>query len=62
MDRKVKAATLSVASNSVLVAAKLATGIITGSVGIISEAAHSALDLFASVIAFLSVRTSGLAR
>ena len=59
MDRKVKAATLSVASNSVLVASKVAVGIVTGSVSILSEAANSALDVFASVIAFLSVRVSG---
>ena len=60
MDRKVRAATLSVASNSILVAAKLAAGLITGSVGIISEAAHSGLDLFAAVIALTSVRVSGV--
>ncbi|MGC8862051.1 MAG: cation diffusion facilitator family transporter [Armatimonadota bacterium] len=59
MDRKVLAAGLSIASNSVLVAAKLIIGVMSGSVSIISEAAHSGLDLFASVIAFLSVRVSG---
>lgn len=58
-DRKVRAATLSVISNTTLVGAKLTTGIFTGSVSLISEAAHSALDLFAAIIAFLSVRASG---
>ena len=59
MDRKVKAAAFSILSNSVLVVLKLAVGIATGAVSVISEAAHSALDLFASVIAFASVRASG---
>lgn len=56
---KVLAATVSVASNTTLVALKLLVGLMTGSVSIISEAAHSALDLFAAVIAFFSVRESG---
>ncbi|MCX8053265.1 MAG: cation diffusion facilitator family transporter [Armatimonadetes bacterium] len=59
MDRKVLAASLSIVSNSILVAAKLVVGLVTGSVSVISEAMHSGLDLFASVIAFLSVRVSG---
>lgn len=59
LDRKVLAAGLSIVSNSVLVAAKLAVGLMSGSVSVISEAAHSGLDLFASVIAFLSVKVSG---
>jgi cation diffusion facilitator family transporter len=59
MRTKVLAATVSVASNTTLVALKLIVGLMTGSVSIISEAAHSALDLFAAVIAFFSVRESG---
>lgn len=59
MDRKVRAASLSILSNSVLVALKLIVGVMTGSVSIISEAAHSALDLVAALIAFFSVRVSG---
>ncbi len=59
MDIKVKAASVSIASNSILVAAKLAVGISTGAVSIISEAAHSAIDLFAALIAYFSVRVSG---
>lgn len=51
-------AALSVLSNSLLVLLKLAVGIISGSVSIISEAIHSALDLVAAVIAFFSVRIS----
>ncbi len=53
---KTGAATLSVASNSVLIALKLAAGAITGSIAIITEALHSAIDLMASVIALVSVR------
>jgi cation diffusion facilitator family transporter len=53
---KTGAATLSVVSNSVLIALKLAAGAITGSIAIITEAVHSAIDLMASVIALVSVR------
>ncbi len=55
---KAGAATLSIASNSLLIAAKLAAGAITGSIAIVTEAAHSSIDLIASVIAFVSVRMS----
>jgi cation diffusion facilitator family transporter len=47
-----------VASNACLVAMKIAVGLLTGSVSILSEAIHSANDLVAAVIAFVSVRTS----
>jgi cation diffusion facilitator family transporter len=50
------AAALSIASNSVLIALKLAAGAITGSIAIVTEAIHSLIDLVASVIAFVSVR------
>jgi cation diffusion facilitator family transporter len=50
------AAALSIASNSVLIAIKLAAGAITGSIAIVTEAVHSLIDLIASVIAFVSVR------
>jgi cation diffusion facilitator family transporter len=53
---KTGAATLSVVSNSVLIALKLAAGAITGSIAIITEALHSAIDLMASVVALFSVR------
>ncbi len=38
---------------------KLAVGLITGSLGILAEAAHSLLDLVAAVITYLAVRVSG---
>ena len=53
----------SVAGNSVLAAIvitglKIVVGITTGSLGILSEAAHSGLDLIAAVITFFSVQVS----
>ncbi len=56
--RKRKVALLSVTSNSSLVVVKLAVGLLIGSVSVLSEAIHSAVDLLAAVIAFLAVRTS----
>ncbi|HYH53875.1 MAG TPA: cation diffusion facilitator family transporter [Solirubrobacterales bacterium] len=50
------AAALSIVSNSILIALKLAAGAITGSIAILTEAIHSLIDLVASVIAFVSVR------
>jgi len=50
------AAALSIASNSFLIAIKLAAGAITGSIAILTEAIHSLIDLVASVVAFVSVR------
>src|SRR6266851_6982593 len=52
-----------VAGNSVLAAIAITTlkvvvGVTTGSLGILSEAAHSALDLIAAIITLLSVRVS----
>ena len=56
--QKISVALLSVVSNSVLVTLKLVTGILTGSISILSEAAHSSMDLIASVIAIFAVRIS----
>jgi len=53
------AAALSIASNALLIALKLAAGAITGSIAILTEAVHSLIDLVASVIAFVSVRKAG---
>ena len=57
---KSRAAVTGVCSNSCLIALKLTAGIITGSVGIISDAVHSLMDLIASVIALASVRKSDI--
>jgi cation diffusion facilitator family transporter len=56
--QKSAVAALSVASNSLLVAAKLVIGLLIGSVSVVSEAIHSGVDLIASVIALVAVRTS----
>ncbi|HEY1463761.1 MAG TPA: cation diffusion facilitator family transporter, partial [Terriglobales bacterium] len=53
----------SVAGNSVLAAVvvtvlKIVVGFTTGSLGILSEAAHSGLDLVAAIITLLSIRVS----
>jgi cation diffusion facilitator family transporter len=54
--RKTRAAALSIASNATLIALKVVAGAITGSIAVITEAVHSAIDLLASVIAYFSVR------
>src|SRR2546423_1496192 len=56
--QKMAAAQLSILSNSLLTLLKLVVGILSGSVGVLSEAAHSATDLIASWIAFFSVRVA----
>lgn len=53
---KVQVAALSVVSNTVLVAAKVTVGLLINSVSVLAEAAHSALDLLAALVAFFSVR------
>ena len=53
---KTRTAALSIASNAILIALKLAAGAITGSVAILTEAMHSSIDLVASFVAYFSVR------
>jgi cation diffusion facilitator family transporter len=60
LSNKVHTARLSVFSNIFLVILKVIVGIISGSGSIISEAAHSAIDLVASLIAFFSVRVTNM--
>lgn len=57
-QRKTRAAQLSVGSNALLVLLKLVVGLLTGSVGVLSEALHSATDLLAATIAYIAVRVS----
>jgi len=54
------AAGLSIASNTLLLVMKIAAGLATGSVSVLAEAIHSGVDLVAAIIAFISVRASGL--
>src|ERR1700740_1986628 len=51
-------AVASVGVGVALVVAKLVVGLLTGSLGILSEAAHSFLDLAASAFTLVAVRTS----
>jgi cation diffusion facilitator family transporter len=52
------AALVSVLVNIVLIAAKLVVGLLTGSVAILADAAHSFLDLSASIFALIGIRTA----
>lgn len=58
MNPKVKVARLSIISNSCLIVLKLVSGLLSGSVSILSESIHSSMDLVAAVIAFFSVKVS----
>ena len=50
----------SVGSAVVLVSLKIFLTVATGSLGVLSEALHSSLDLIAAIITYLSVRVSDL--
>ncbi|MBN2199533.1 MAG: cation diffusion facilitator family transporter [Candidatus Aminicenantes bacterium] len=53
-----RAAAISVAAGLCLGGLKLVVGLITGSLGILAEAAHSGLDLVAAAVTYLAVRLS----
>jgi cation diffusion facilitator family transporter len=55
MNKKQTVALSSVFASFGLTAMKLVVGIVTGSMGIISEAAHSALDFVAALMTYVSV-------
>lgn len=57
-EEKRKVAFLSILAAVFLTSFKLVVGVLTGSLGILSEALHSALDLVAALITYLSVRIS----
>jgi len=59
-DREKRAATRNSLLTAVgLAAMKTVVGLMTGSLGILADAAHSALDLVAAIMTFLAVRISG---
>jgi cation diffusion facilitator family transporter len=58
-QEKNRVALISVGAAILLTITKLVVGITTGSLGILSEAAHSGLDLVAAVITLFAVRISG---
>jgi cation diffusion facilitator family transporter len=53
---KQNAAFLSISSNACLIVFKIIAGVLMGSISVISEATHSAIDLIASIIAFFSIK------
>ncbi len=55
---KRSAALMSVFAACLMTALKLITGLLTGSLGMLSDAAHSGLDLVGAALTFLSVRIS----
>ena len=55
---KRSAAIFSVIAAGLVTLLKLLTGILTGSLGMLSESAHSAIDLFASIITLFSVQVA----
>jgi cation diffusion facilitator family transporter len=55
---KRSAALASLAAAVVLTALKILVGLLTGSLGILAEAAHSGLDLVAALMTYLAVRIS----
>jgi cation diffusion facilitator family transporter len=55
-EARERTARLSVAAAVVLVAIKLVAGVLTGSLGLIAEAAHSATDLIAALLTLFAVR------
>ena len=55
---KRSAALVSVFAALVITALKLLTGVLTGSLGMLSEGAHSSIDLVAAAITFFSIRVA----
>ena len=58
MDKRTRIVLFSACYNAFLLAAKLVSGLVTGSVGVLSEAVNSATDLVASLVALFAVRRS----
>jgi cation diffusion facilitator family transporter len=58
-DEKRAAALSSVGAAVLLTGLKLAVGVLSGSLGILAEAAHSGLDLAAAIVTSLAVRMAG---
>lgn len=55
LNRRARAARVSVISNTTLVIAKIGVGWLSGSVSVMSEAVHSGLDLIAALIAVAAI-------
>jgi cation diffusion facilitator family transporter len=59
MSPQRRTALLSVAAAVALIGLKLGTGVATGSLGLLSEAAHSGTDLIAALLTFFAVGVAG---
>src|SRR2546430_11160001 len=59
MDIKQQVALTSIAASGALATAKAVVGLISGSLALLSEAAHSLIDLGATVMTYFAVRSSG---
>jgi cation diffusion facilitator family transporter len=57
-DERRRTALLSVVAAAILVAVKLVAGLLTGSLGLAAEAAHSATDLVAALLTLFAVRVA----
>ena len=58
MNDKERVALSSVVASAVMASAKLVVGLMTGSLGVLSEAAHSLVDLCAAGLSFYAVSVS----
>src|SRR5664279_1360758 len=58
LQEKKKVALISVIAAVFITGFKLVIGLLTGSLGILSEALHSGLDMVAAIITYFSVRVS----
>ena len=58
MSAQQRTALVSVVAAAGLVAIKLVTGLITGSLGLLAEAAHSGTDLVAALLTLFALRVA----
>ena len=58
-EHKERVALTSIAASGGLTVAKAAVGVLSGSLAILSEAAHSLIDFGATVMTYFAVRISG---
>ncbi len=59
VDKRTRIVLFSACYNAFLLVAKLASGLVTGSVGVLSEAVNSGTDLVASLVSLVAVKRSG---
>ena len=59
-NKKESVALSSVFASALMTVMKLVVGLMTGSLGILSEAAHSLLDLGAASLTWFAVRVEGI--